>query len=198
MRRMSALLVLAVCLVAPTAFGGPAKAGQGKALVVVDIQEDCTGRILKPPFLYQKDSDTFIRRINELTGRAVDGGVLLIYLRTNMKRQEVPGAQLDARLEQRSPHCFLKDTLDAFASSDRAFSRFLLSRKEVTDLYLVGLDATLCVRETARAAVKRGYRATVVTDLVRTISGAPRDELEKMYANDGVRVMTGAQFLATP
>ena len=80
-----------------------------------------------------------------------------------MKRQEVPGSRLDARLKQRSANCFLKDALDAFSSSDGAFGNFLASRKDVTNLSFVGLDATLCVRETARAAVRRGYRATVLT-----------------------------------
>ncbi len=62
------------------------------------------------------------------------------------------------------------------------------------EIYIVGLDATLCVDETAKASVRRGYKTTVLIDAVKTISNQPLDEIIANYKNEGILVTTSDQI----
>ncbi len=166
-----------------------------KALLVIDIQEDCTGRAIKPPFLFQKDSKAFISRVNEIITEASSRGVSIVYLRTSFKMQDVAGAQLDSRLKVLGANSILKDSFDAFSSSDHRFSDFLRSQRQIRKLYILGLDATLCVYQTAKAAVENGYWTGILTDAVLTVSGKSKRQLSEMYAAGGINVMTSDMFL---
>jgi nicotinamidase/pyrazinamidase len=170
---------------------GPA----GKVLLVIDVQEDCTGAILKPPFLYQEGSGEFITGLNALVSAAASAGVPVVYLRTNFRMQDVPGARLDSRLLVKGHAVFLKDAFDAFASSDGAFGKWMSDRPELTQLYLVGLDAMYCVLRTARGAARRGYSVQVLSDAVRTVAKKSPAELASAWNAAGIGVTDGAHFL---
>ena len=190
---VAAAIVMFILSVVPTAV---AQATTTRALVVVDVQEDCTGSIVKPPFLFQSGSDTFIAQLNELITRANAAKVVVVYLRTNLKMEDGPGARIDHRLKVVGSNCFLKDSLDAFASSNHSFADFLQSNQQISELDFVGLDATLCVYATAKAAVRRGYRTNVALDAVKTISGKSRGDLEAMYRTVGIGVTSQQALLS--
>jgi nicotinamidase-related amidase len=169
--------------------------GATRALLVIDIQEDCTGKILKPPFLFQKQSEDFIPKVNRIITDASLHNTVIVYLRTNFKMQDVPGAQLDARLKVVGTNCFLKDSFDAFSSSNHQFTDFLEFQKQIKEFYLLGLDATLCVYQTAKAAVEKGYSAVVLSDAILTVSGKTKEQIEQMYEKASIKVMTTDDFL---
>ncbi|VBB09213.1 Hypothetical protein LUCI_4500 [Lucifera butyrica] len=170
------------------------KSNYQKALLVIDVQEDSTGKILKPPFLYQSGSDLFISKINKIIEAANNDGVLVVYTRMNSKMEDTPGSKLDARLKKINDNIFLKDKLDAFSSSDGRFEKFITNQKNIKELYIIGLDATLCVNETARAAVRRGYKTTVLSDAITTISNKGINEIINDYKNSGILVTTSDQI----
>lgn len=174
------------------------ESGNSKALLVIDVQEDATGHILKPPFLYQKNSDAFISRLNKIIETAKNDGALVIYTRMNSEMKDTAGAKLDARLNAASDNIFMKDTLDAFSASDHKFENFISGKKEIKELYIVGLDATLCVNETAKAAVKKGYRTTVLSDGITTISDKPMAEILNDYKCNGILVNTSDKVWPLP
>ncbi|MDR3584478.1 MAG: cysteine hydrolase [Desulfosporosinus sp.] len=190
------VLILTICLffVSGCSNNTISKPNYQKALLVVDVQEDCTGKILKPPFLYQKDSETFISKLNKIIDAANKDGVLVIYMTMNSKMEDTPGAKLDARLKVINNNVFLKDNLDAFLSSDHKFEKFLTGKKEIKELYLIGLDATLCINETAKDAVKRGYKTTILTDAIATISDKKINEIIDDYKMNGILVTTSDQI----
>jgi nicotinamidase/pyrazinamidase len=171
------------------------QSGSERVLVVVDIQRDCTGDILKPPFLFQNGSDQYIARLNELIEQVSVIGVPVIYLRTNLKMQEAPGAALDPRLKVVGQEIFLKDSFDAFAASNHLLSLYLSSNPQVKELDLVGLDATLCVFQTAKGAVRKGYRAVVVMDAIETMTGKSTAELQAMYRKDSIQTTQSEELL---
>ncbi len=173
----------------------PVFAASSKALVVIDVQEDCTGRILKPPFLYQKGSDAFIARLNSLIESAGGRGVPVIYLRTNTGMKEVPGAQLDTRLLVIGRLSILEDSLDAFASSDHRLEAALRAMPGVKELVLAGLDAALCVLQTAKGGREKGYAVTVLTDCIATITGKTPRQLSAMYRQSGITTISSADFI---
>lgn len=191
------VLILTICLFSVSGCSTTtttSKQNYQKALLVVDVQEDCTGKILKPPFLYQKDSDAFISKLNKIIDAANNDGVLVIYMTMNSKMEDTPGAKLDSRLKVINNNIFLKDNMDAFLSSDHKFERFLTDKKETKELYLIGLDATLCIYETAKDAVKRGYKTTIITDAITTISDKKIDEIIADYKTNGISVITSNQL----
>lgn len=51
------------------------------------------------------------------------------------------------------------------------------------ELYLVGVDATYCVYNTALGALQRGYRVTMVSDAVRSRKALP-GVLERFWRKD--------------
>jgi nicotinamidase-related amidase len=172
--------------------------GNQSALVVIDVQEDATGNILNPPFLYQKDSDVFISKLNKIIEAANNDGVLVIYTRMNQEMKDTPGSELDSRLKVVDNNIFLKDTMDAFSASDHKFRNYLAANKQIKELYIVGLDATLCVNETAKAAVNRGYKTTILSDGITTISSKPMNEILNDYKNNGILVTTSNQVWPLP
>lgn len=188
------LFILAICWLSGCSNNVASKSTYQKALLVIDIQEDCTGNILKPPFLYQKDSEAFISKVNKIIEAANNDGVLVIYTRMNQKMEDTPGAKLDTRLKVINTNSFLKDTLDAFASSDHNFEKFITNQKNIKELYIIGLDATLCVNETAKAAVKRGYKTTILSDAITTISDKKIDEITNDYKTNGILVTTSNEI----
>ena len=170
------------------------KPSNQKALLVIDVQEDCTGKILKPPFLYQKDSEAFISKLNKIIEVANNDGVLVIYMTMNSNMEDTPGAKLDARLKVVNNNIFLKDSLDAFSSSDHKFEKYITDKKEIKEIYIIGLDETLCVNETAKGAVKRGYKTTILSDAIATISDKKIDEIISDYKSNGILVTTSDQI----
>lgn len=191
--KMLILLALAVWGLSGCSNNTASKSSHQKALLVMDVQEDCTGKILKPPFLYQKDSEAFISKVNNIIEAANNDGMLVVYLRMNLKMEDTPGAKLDSRLKVLNNNSFLKDHLDAFSSSDHKFENFIAS-KEIKEFYIIGLDATICVNETAKAAVKRGYKTTILSDAITTISNKKLDEIIDDYKINGILVMTSDQI----
>jgi nicotinamidase/pyrazinamidase len=61
--------------------------------------------------------------------------------------------KFDKRINILSNHCFTKSMPDAFNNPKlEAF----LNEHQISELYLVGLDAAACVYFTAKGALKRG------------------------------------------
>ncbi len=195
MRLNQFVILLAAIFLLPYGVKAEQPGSAKRALLVIDIQEDCTGKILKPPFLFQEQSEEFIPKVNAIVTEASLHDTVIVYLRTNFKLQDVPGAKLDSRLKVVGTDCFLKDSFDAFSSSNHLFAEFLACQKQIKDLYLLGLDATLCVYQTAKAAVEKGYRTVILEDAILTISGKSEEQLEAMYEQAGIKVMTTAGFL---
>ena len=85
---------------------------------------------------------------------------------------------------------FAKNRTDAF--SNRQLEQFLIDQ-QVTELYLVGLDAAFCVYYTALGALNRGYNVTVVSDAVMT--GRNMAHVIERYRKKGIAVMESREVV---
>lgn len=177
-----------------------------KALFVIDIQEDYTGRTAKPPFPY-KDSERLITTVNQIIEEASRKNITIIYIRqefdgfmgrmlsrlaghgTAIKGNA--GTELDQRINILSPHCFTKPMPDAFTNPKL---EELLKEHQVNELYLVGLDAAGCVHFTAKGALKRGYRVSIITDGIVLLEEKKWDSLIKKFEQDGIALITSQEF----
>lgn len=179
--------------------------GLAKALFVIDIQEDYTGSTAKPPFPY-KESEKLILAVNQVIEAASKQGIPVVYIRqefdglgrfiskllcggTAIKGK--PGTELDKRVKIVSDHLFPKPAPDAF--SNVKLEAFLKER-QIKELYLVGLDAEFCVHETAKGALKKGFKVSIITDCIALRAEKKWDDLLSQYQQEGITLITSNGF----
>jgi nicotinamidase-related amidase len=177
------------------------------AIIVVDIQEDYTGKTAKPPFPYQ-DSETLIASINTVLERAVAHGCTIVYttqefeglfgtivsklLFKGVAIKGQPGTKIDSRLKVVSDHHISKSNLNAFANPQL---HAVLQEHHITDLYFVGLDGAYCLDKTARAGIRLGYSVHLLDDCVVTQFEKRCASLRKQYDRLGIALMSRQAFL---
>ncbi len=193
-------------VVAPTtAFEG----GTQTALLVLDVQEEYTGRAARPPFPYPA-SEQLIERINQIAQRSAQSGDHVLYVRQvyssalarvvsrlllgGRGRPGSAEAALDRRLRLASIHVADKPGADAFSSpAVRAF----MTERHVGKLWLVGLDGAGCVDRTARGARARGISVSIFDDAVVSLDPAKVRALRADYAALEIELVSSAARLGS-
>ena len=173
-----------------------------KALLVIDIQEDFTGKTARPPFPYP-DSDTFVEKVNDIIDNASKENMIIAYIgqefRNNILEKRISrgnaiegqaGTKLDSRLKILSDNYFPKRRSDAFSNSD--LSDFLI-KNQVNELFIVGLDATACVYKTSLGALNRHYKVTVIRDGITTFGEKDLLEMLDEYKKNGIESVQNIQ-----
>ncbi len=172
-----------------------------KALLVIDVQEDFTGIKGKQPVPY-KGAEPQIAAINELIDRASKAGVRVVYIRHMFDNNFItrilpgrdlegePGAQMDARINMINQNDFTKTISDSF--SNPRLDEFMIAN-QVNDLYLVGLDAAYCVYNTAKGALNRGYKITIVKDAIMTKKNM--SDVLKRYEKEGIAFTSSKEIV---
>lgn len=176
------------------------------ALLVIDIQEDYTGTTAKSPYPY-KNSEKLIETVNKLIEKAAEKGFIVVYIRqefdgflgkmiskivghgTAIKGN--PGTDFDKRVKIVSDHCFSKPMPDAF--SNPKFESFI-KENHIEELYLVGLDAAGCVYLTAKGALKRGYKVSIIQDGIVLLAEKKWNSLMEKYKKNGITLLWSKEF----
>lgn len=161
---------------APTS-GARIEAGRkGKALILVDLQEDYTGPQAKQPY---KDADELLSAANQLIAAAHTGGWRIYLVRVVMPNDwfhgmmtgftalaGTKGAEFDARLVRTA------DVVEIIKTKSDSFSNpqldAALAANRVGEVYIAGLDAKFCVKKTIGGALNRGYAVNVVREGIAT------------------------------
>jgi nicotinamidase/pyrazinamidase len=174
----------------------------GKALLVIDVQEDYTGLKGKQPVPYPNAGEQ-IAVINKLINKASASGIQVVYIRqlfdnnlitrTFIGRsiEGLPGVELDGRIKVINRNDFTKKISDAF--SNPQLEAFLIKNR-VDGLYLVGLDAAYCVHKTALGALNRGYKVTVVDDAI--MSQKNMSDAMMQFEKDGIPAISSEEMMA--
>jgi nicotinamidase/pyrazinamidase len=178
-----------------------------QALLVIDIQEDYTGTTAQPPFPY-KESEKLIATVNTIIEAASKKNILIVYIRqefdgvwgrmlskvfargTAMRGN--PGTEIDKRISLLSRHIFPKPKGDAFSNP---MLDELLTKHQVNEIHLVGLDAEFCVHHTAKGGLNRGYTVNIITDGIALRAEQKWDSLLKQYQQEGIRLMVSKEFV---
>ena len=112
-----------------------------KALVVIDIQNEIT-----------KNYKDIIDNINKAVDWAANNGVHVVYIRhenlspgTRTLKPNTKGAELVPELKMVSTNIFTKYKTNALTSEE--FAAFI-SDNGINEFYIVGADATICVKST--------------------------------------------------
>jgi nicotinamidase-related amidase len=98
-----------------------------------------------------------------------------------------PGTEWDTRVQPNGgeAHYLPKWKASAFCNPELGD---LLGREGVTDVVLCGLYARVCVTATARAALDRGLRVTILRDAVACKSDGSREAALHRLARNGVEL----------
>jgi nicotinamidase-related amidase len=177
-----------------------------KALLVIDIQEDYTGVTAKPPFPY-KESERLITTVNKIIEEANKKDIFVVYIRQEFDGfagrtiskifghgtaiKGSLGTEFDKRINIISNHCFTKSMPDAFTNPK--LEEFL-NEHQINELYLVGLDAAGCVYFTAKGALKKGYRVSIIKDGIVLLAEQKWDSILKKFKHSGITLISNQEF----
>lgn len=161
-----------------------------KALVVIDIQNDIT-----------KNYKEIINNINASVDWAASHNVPVVYIRhfnlsagTRNFKPGTPGAELATDLKIVSENIFDKNKSNALTSV--AFASYLNEQK-ISELIVVGADATVCVKSTCFNLRKAGYAVTVLSDCITSWDKKKLPEMTAYYEKQGCKVITLAELTET-
>ena len=161
----------------------------GKALLIIDLQEDYTGPHAKQPYA---QADRLIAAANQLSAAARAGGWPVFFVKVTMPDDwyhgmmtgftaiaGTRGAELDARLE-RPPGAveIAKTTADAFGNPALDAQ---LAKARIGELYVAGVDAAFCVAATIGGARNRGFVVNAVREGIDTRHGTKLEALFERY-----------------
>ena len=155
---------------------------QTKALVIIDIQNDIT-----------KHYRDIVSNINAAIDWAVSEGMYVVYIKHNnitaSTRTFKPGTrgeELVPELKVVSDHIFVKTKSNALTSE--AFTAFI-AENSITEFYIVGADATACVKSTCFNMRKAGYMVHVLSDCITSYDLKKLPEMFAYYVKQGCELL---------
>ncbi|MDD2481986.1 MAG: cysteine hydrolase [Lutispora sp.] len=159
-----------------------------EALVVIDIQNDIT-----------KNYKEIIDHINLAIDRAVQKDMFVVYIKhnnlsagTRTFKPDTKGAELVPEMNVVSDYIFLKTKGNALTSE--AFADFI-AENEINTFYVIGADATACVKSTCYNMKKTGYDVTVLSDCIISYDKRKIDEMLCYYKKQGCKIICLNDFL---
>lgn len=166
------------------------------ALLVIDIQEATTGPLSNYPF-FKKNSDTLIKNINKIIDSFNDHNILVIHIRSEITNPLLnlinssyakgsPGAQFDKRIKTTSGFEVIKRAKDSFKDTNLDS---ILIRNEVSELYIVGLDAAQCINATVEASQNRNYKVNLYKEAIISKSIEMKDSMIVIFKGRGVNIV---------
>ena len=172
-----------------------------KALLVIDIQEDATGKAAKQPY---KNSQELINNVNLVIESSEKKGIIVIYIKHEinsnflnkivMKNRFIKGthgSEIDSRINIVNNNIYSKDKGNAFSNSK--LDSFL-KQNHINEVFIVGLDATACVYRTSIGAIDKGYKAIVLEDALVTSNMGRMSKILEKYKNKGIILTTVQKF----
>lgn len=160
-----------------------------KALVIVDIQNDIT-----------KNYKEVIDNINKSIDWAASNNLHVIYIKhenlspgSKKLKPNTFGAELASDLKIVSDNIFTKNKTNALTSED--FSEFI-KLNDISDFYLAGADASICIKSTCFNLRKAKYNVTVLSDCITSWSKKVIPEMIEYYQNKGSKIICVKDLVA--
>ena len=154
---------------------------KGKALVVIDLQNDIT-----------KNYKEIIPSANQAIDWASANNVDVIYIRhhnlsagTRTFKPGSRGAEFVPELKIVSDHIFTKTKSNALTSEE--FAAFIQAHN-ITEFFIAGADATACIKSTCYNMAKAGYAVHVLSDCITSYDKKKLKEMFEYYASKGCTV----------
>jgi nicotinamidase-related amidase len=153
-----------------------------KAFVIIDIQNDIT-----------KNYKDIIGNINKAIDWAARNEMRVVYIRhenlsagTRTLKPNTRGSELAPDLKIVSNNIFTKYKSNALTSE--GFTDFI-NKNEISEFYLAGADAAVCVKSTCYNLLAAGYKVTVLSDCVTSYDKRKIAEMLLYYESKGGTVI---------
>ena len=180
--------------------------GAGTALMLIGLQADYLQPHGRMP-VAQDQVQPLIDATDAIVAAARANTTLVFYTRdeaspfdfvANWERNQATprlwyGSELDPRVDVFAGPVFAKDETDAFANEKL---EPWLDEQNIGQLVIAGTFADESVLQSARAALARSYKVTVISDAVADASAQSRDAALKSLKDAGADVETSQQFVA--
>lgn len=111
---------------------------------------------------------------------------------TRTFKPDTKGAELVPELKIVSENIFVKTKSNALTSE--AFRDFIKAN-DISEFYVIGADATACVKSTCYNMTKSGYTVHVISDCVTSYDLKKVDEMLEYYQKKGCEVKTLAETI---
>lgn len=154
---------------------------KNRALVVIDLQNDIT-----------KNYKDIIESTNQAIDWATANDIDVVYIRhnnlsagTRTFKPDTRGAEFVPELKIVSEHIFTKTKSSALTSEE--FADFIRTHN-ITEFFVVGADATACIKSTCYNMTKAGYTVHVLSDCITSYDKKKLDEMFEYYASKGCTV----------
>lgn len=159
-----------------------------KALVVIDLQNDIT-----------KNYKDIINRVNKCVDWATGNAMEVVYIRhnnlsagTRTFKEGTHGADFVPELKVVTDNIFTKTKSNALTSE--MFAAFIQERG-LTEFYVVGADATACIKSTCFNMTKAGYAVHVLSDCITSYDNKKLPDMLEYYAQKGCTVQKPNEIL---
>ena len=199
-----AWVLLAVCAFALNSAPVADTAACGAALIIVDVQKD----FVDPDGRLPADSaqaQNMIAAINGILENADTTALEVIYIRNAFKWWQLPGniirrfagmkgaegARPADGLVLVNDTCFTKHHFNAFTNKHLHKH---LSKNGISELYICGMYADVCVLATVKGAVKHGYRVYVIRDALSTVTDVRLDASYEKLESVGATLLSIEEF----
>lgn len=172
-----------------------------KALLVIDLQND----FLSPKRRFaikQNELDRAFTNAPQIIKEAQSKGYELVYIvhefaspfdrllsnifMGGIGKHGTEGVQIHPSIPVLSQNIFVKSKGDAF--SNPKLKEFL-KEKEVTDLYLIGLDGCQCVNATAQGALRNSFTTHLLTQAIISVMPKQAEKLLKKLETQGAKII---------
>ena len=154
---------------------------KNSALVVIDLQNDIT-----------KHYKEIIGRVNQAIDWAVGRGMYVVYIQhnnlsagTRTFKPGTRGAELVPEMKIVSDAVFTKTKGNALTSED--FTAFI-QEHGITEFFIAGADATVCIKSTCYNMAKTGYTVHVLSDCITSYDQKQLPQMLAYYESKGCSV----------
>lgn len=117
---------------------------------------------------------------------------LLNFIRKNSALEGANGVNFVPDLKVASQNIFTKDRMDAFSNNE--LDAFLVEN-QIGHIFVAGLDGCYCVDKTVRAALRRGYKVTIITDATVSKKDAEFGAVKEKLNQQGAELISSAEFI---
>lgn len=154
---------------------------KNSALVVIDLQNDII-----------KNYREIIDNVNRAIDFALEKDMHVVYIKqknvspgTRTFKSGTRGAELVAELKIVSDNIFIKTKSNALTSEE--FATFI-NEHGITEFYIAGADATVCIKSTCFNMAKEGYIVHVLSDCITSYDKTKLPEMLTYYQSKGCLV----------
>ena len=175
------------------------------AIVVMDLQKDFIGDEARYP-VEKSQVEPMLKAVNSIVKGSKSLNLEVIYIDTKFSKDQwftnwfrnyaviegTEGVALDERLLVQSKRLFTKKKQNAF--TNKVFASYLKERA-IGKLVICGVFADKCVSATARAAKRRGYAVTVLSDGIAAGSKQTIKRTVRYLKRKGITLKTSADLL---